>query len=659
MVWRALKPTKQTNTKKAIFGFDIETYDDNKKFYCASVYGLEKNGKPYKNTFFTKQDVIDEFKTGRYRNSFVVATNLQFDFFGVFNKHEEIQEFHTLFRGSDLLMAKTFIIDGKFNKKSYTGKKRGDGRKGHSLTFIDTSNYVHMRVKDMGELLGIEKLKIGELIGQKPKTIEEEERMIEYNIRDAQVSREFMVFLFDAFKDLGASPKTTIASTAMSLFKNKYLKQTYWRQDTEVLKDLFKGYYGGRTEVFKRGKIENMNYYDINSLYPSVMIRKFPDPNSGRTTYKDTLHYIEEYEGISDVDIIAPDLHYPYLPFRRPDKLVFATGTWRGSYTHFELKKAMFLGYKITKVHKTHYYKETCRPFKEYVEELYSKRKEYKAKGSNMQLVVKLLLNSLYGKFGQKFEERDNWIPAKNITMEEIKSYDKVERINDFMCVKETVEPAAFCIPIWSAYVTAYARDVLFNYFPEIPPLYCDTDSIVSPKETSTSSDLGDMKLEYQIKDGIIVKPKMYAFISSEGEEVIKLKGVGGNIDMEKFNNILDGEPVEYLKFTKFKESQRRNMIPNQLQWVDKNIGLIDNKRDWGAEFDRNVLQKSRPLFLINGLTKQEVNEQYSKAQEAWQDNIKSEMLELIDSDKFDKHSVGVDIDPEEFIENEIFFETL
>jgi hypothetical protein len=41
--------------------------------------------------------------------------------------------------------------------------------------------------------------------------------------------------------------------------------------------------------------------------------------------------------------------------------------------------------------------------FKEYVEKMYTLRMKY-AKGTSMNLIAKLLMNSLYGKFGMKLE---------------------------------------------------------------------------------------------------------------------------------------------------------------------------------------------------------------------------------------------------------------
>jgi len=243
---------------------------------------------------------------------------------------------------------------------------------------------------------------------------------------------------------------------------------------------------------------------------------------------------------------------------------------------------------------------KVCQPFKGYVGELYSLRKKYKSENNSMELVVKLLLNSLYGKFGQKFIGRDNWIPA-NISMEELDKLDKVERVGDFFCVKKTSDPSCFCIPIWASYTTAYARDKLFSYIIETDPYYCDTDSIITDKELPESSELGEMKLEMYIKHGVIVKPKMYALLDGNNQEYVKVKGVGTRLTIESFKSILRGEKVSYIKFTKFKESMRRGLIPNELQNVEKDLSLEDTKRIWSSPFDPKRTQLSAPLHLIRG----------------------------------------------------------
>jgi len=155
-----LKPTKQRNFKGRIFGFDIETCNDNKEFVCASVWEDEDYVDPYnsvvtkKSWFFTnKRELINFFKTERFKNSVIAATNLGFDFFGTFEREEEIRKFRTLFRGSSLVFAKTWIRNREFSDKAYKINKRKKKYYGKpcSITFIDTFNYAKISVEKIGK----------------------------------------------------------------------------------------------------------------------------------------------------------------------------------------------------------------------------------------------------------------------------------------------------------------------------------------------------------------------------------------------------------------------------------------------------------------------------------------------------------------------------
>ena len=599
-----LKPTKQRGCNKRIFGFDIETYDDNKSFLMASITSDDE-----KWIFRDKHELIDFFKTKKFNNSIIVASNLAFDFMGTFFGEKEIKDFDWIFRGSSMIYAKTYIHHKQFQKSAQT-----QTGKAFPIWFIDTFNYCNLSVEKLGKILKFPKLDKPDFLGKYPKNETEWKIMIDYNVRDSQISEQYMKFLYDSFITLGASPKLTIASTSMSLFKNKYLDCDYFRHPIDVLDDLFKGYYGGRTEAFKRGsfgykEIESMgevsvtsdiyNYYDFNSLYPSVMINDYPNPNTLRTNHRNTLRYINEYHGMSDVTIFCPDMKIPLLPVRTNDKLIFPTGEFRGWYTHIELRKAIDEGYTIIEVHKCHYYKETCRPFDKYVTDLYKLRQKYKKEKSPMESVVKLHLNSLYGKFGQKFRNVDDYHPF-NHSVEELSKLDNFERVGDFIRIKqELVNPSAFCIPIWACYVTAYGRMKLWDTLVISDPLYCDTDSIITKKNLPCSDKLGDLKLEMTISHGIIVKPKFYAFSSDKGDTV-KIKGVAKHLSMTDFDNLMSNPKVEYIKFMKFKESIRRGFIPNELQDTEKNLSLEDTKRNWLKPFNSVELQDSEPLSMQN-----------------------------------------------------------
>ena len=653
---RILKPTKQRCFKGKIYGFDIETANDNKDFVCASVY-LDDNN----HWFFTDKDaLINFFKTKRFHNSVVCATNLSFDFFGLFFQSEEVKQFQTLFRGSDLLYAKTYIKGKEFCSKSYVRDKNGKrvGKQGERLIFLDTLNYCKMSVESLGNILNVHKLKKPDFLGDHPRNVEEWNELKAYNIQDSKVSKMYIEFLYDAFEELGATPKNTIASTSMSLFKNKYLKhEGYFVHDTDELLEQFNAYYGGRTEALKRGKIENYNYYDFNSLYPSVMRYAYPDPNSKRVSRKNTCDFINNYDGVAHVDVWCPQMKYPLLPVKTKDKLIFGIGSFSGWYSNVELRRAMELGYVIKKVHKTYYFKKMCHPFKEYVEDLYALRKKYKADGNKMEQVVKLLMNSLYGKFGQKFVGKDNWIPF-NHTLEELDKLDNFERIGDFIRVKqEQSDPSAFCFPIWALYTTAYARIKMHYAMLECNPVYVDTDSLVTTKTMDESLELGDLKKEMTISFGLVVKPKFYAFRDSEDHDYVKIKGVGKRLTMMEFNGVVLNPKVFYKKFMKFKESIRRGFIPNEIMDMEKELSLEDNKRVWSECFNPLQLQDSFPVEVVTideeSMTIDVYNEKLLKAEEVHDRKMEKQQELYFKSDLFDSHAVGSDISNKEFFENE------
>lgn len=589
-----LTPTTQHKSKYRILGFDVETYDRNKNFLCASIIG-----KDCKIFYTNRKDFINILRQPYFKNTIVCATNLTFDFFQLFFEEIEIiKSINPLFRGSDLLSVITYLHNGEFYK---TRVDKSAGK----IYFLDTLNYVRLSVEKFGGILGLPKLEKPSFLGEYPKNDEEWEYIKEYNIRDSEVTYKSMTFLMESFYKLGATFRPTIASTAMSVFRNKYLKETYYRHEIPVLDDIFESYYGGRTEAFKRGYFTDYNYYDFNSLYPSVMkYNVYPNPNTIRSIFTNTLDYIKEYEGVSNVDIECPYMKYPILPYKFMNKLFFPIGTFSGWYTHVELREAMKLGYKILNVNKTHYYKETCTPFNEYVTDLYAKRQKYKKEGSTMELVTKLLLNSLYGKFGQKFRDKDNVIPFTH-SADELKRYKYVETIGNgyFLRVVEDREPAGYCIPIWASYVTAYGRIKLHKYIQKCNPLYADTDSIITKSYFPDSTLLGDLKLEKRIKQGIIVKPKFYYTETYDGESDAKAKGVGMKLTVADFRNLIDTKTIKYTKFLKPRECFRRNLEkPGLLMDVEKTFSLEDTKRFWNDKlFDPTKLQSSEPVKFDNG----------------------------------------------------------
>ena len=630
-----LKPGKQRFNRLKIYGFDVETYDENRGFVCASLYYDDNN----KWIFYSQREFIDFLKLGILRNVIIACTNLSFDFFQSFFNEDEVMNFNFLFRGSNLLYAKTYLKDGVF-------VKRWDRKCRDKIVFIDTSNYARLKVEKMGSILNIPKLEKPDFLGEFPKSESEWAELKDYNMRDSEISCKFLRFLYSEFENLGATPKLTIASTAMSLFRNKYLDRCYERHDKDILEKEFLAYYGGRTEAFARGRVEDCNFYDINSLYPYVMRMELPDPESMHISFKDSDEFLRKYNGISHVSVECPhDLKYPLLPFRTKTKLLFPSGSFEGWYVNAELRKALQLGYKIVKVFESHYYTKSCFPFRGYVDDLYKRRLEF-GKSSPMGFVVKLLLNSLYGKFGQKFKDRDNWEP-NDLSFKEIQESKNLEVVGRFVRIVKDCRPANFCVPLWASHITCYARLLLYDYIVECEPYYVDTDSVMTKKSLVCGDGLGMMKLEGSVSYGIVVKPKMYALRGVFGDDVekVKVKGLGLKLAFDNFLDLIDKPDVVYKKFSTFKEAIRRGLVPGELADVKKSFGLEDSKREWKGVFDPECLEFSRPVVLVEGLCREELL--------CLRDRFECERV--FEGDVLD--SKGVDVGDGEFVDNEAWFE--
>jgi hypothetical protein len=623
-----LKSTKQRFNKKRIFGFDIETYNRNKCFGLASIVG-----EGYCKVFYSKQDFIKEVKTNKiFRNAIIFATNLGFDFWGTFYKNED-KNFRTLMKNGGLMQSKTYFDGDNFTPHC---KKKTKSLK--SLTFWDTLNYAQASVEELGDIIGVKKMDKPKCFERKPQTPEEWKELEAYNINDSTITYLFMKNFISDIEEIGCTLKMTIASTTMSGFRNKFLDDEYIRHNTSSLLEQFNAFYGGRTETFKRGYFKDVNYYDVNSLYPKQMRDKvFPDPNSKRETKANNINAIKNYEGISHIKIYMPPAKVGVLPQKTGENLIFpANCNLEGWWCHPEIRRAIVEGGIIIKVYKSIYFTKNCRPFKDFIETIYNKRLQYQAIGSQKEKSMKMLMNALFGKFGQKFVDRPNTISEKYFTLQG-KEYNQLHLSEDgkWYSYTETVEPSAFCIPVWASYTTCYGRLQLFDLLKHHDPIYCDTDSIMTKDTLPTSTELGELKLESPIRELITVKAKFYAYVDEKGDGYVKIKGISlpmlvlksemfstikkkgrdkKMLNIKGFMSILNNPKVNFTRFAKFKECLRMfGIVPNEVIETCKILSLNDTKRDWGTQTYQQLLpdlqsfQESRPWDL------EDYNEIHSK----------------------------------------------
>jgi len=588
---KALTPLFQKHLKtKNILSIDVETYGKENTFYSCGIYN-EEEFKYFLDKEEAQKYLINETKS----NTIIVATNLSFDFTVIFYDSKYWNDFK-------IIMNQGRMLEAVYQPKSHKKNK---------LIFLDTLNFAQFSVKVMGEILNIPKLNPPSCLGLIPSNTKEEQEIKIYNKRDCEVTYKFTKLLQEGFNKIGCNMKVTIASTSMDLFRRKYLrfpiiKEKYQLpQSEEVNKMIFNSYYGGRTEVFKRGPIGRMKYYDVNSLYPYAMMEEYPNPNTVKTIYSPKKYVIEFFEGVSDVLIRTNESEYPDLPYRQEMKqgvkLIFPQGVIRGVYTHADLRRAISKGYKVLKIYKSIYYKKTFYPFKDYVMDLYEKRMYYKKRKSPMEIIYKLLLNSLYGKFAQKHLADIKFFDLRYFTDEQMDEFHNSDELETYMndtykgfTITKKICNQAHVFPIFSSYTTGHARTIINKHIEDSKAYYSDTDSVVTDKSIKVDTKLGGLKVEHDIISGFLVKPKMYMFDTPE-KTIVKLKGVP-RVSKEDFLKVINNNSVSYDKFSKLKESIRKNIKPNTIMRMTKTIDLQDNKRKWATPFIKDLLQESMPL---------------------------------------------------------------
>jgi hypothetical protein len=382
-----------------------------------------------------------------------------------------------------------------------------------------------------------------------------------------------------------------------------------------VNKKIRESYYGGRVETFTRGTIPKVNHYDINSLYPYCMTKVFPFPNSIQHTKKGTVEHIMQYEGVSFVHLHIVKQRIGPLPFRHNGQLLFPTGFISGYYTHVELRETLVYGVEIVDVGETFYYEKVFYPFTNWVADLYKQRMEKKAAGNPLEIMDKLMLNGLYGRFGMDYSDVDSIISEHQFSPTDYIEYDLVEPLkHGYYRVKQTdcSDVPCFAFPIIAAYVTSYGRLELLHKMKmyEKDILYCDTDSIFiedAAGKFPTSNDLGDLKAEHgkePYAKVIFVKSKAYA-IQATNKTVIKWKGLRDIKEKTQFDQLLKDKKItetrllKYRTYLKGKKHHKKADIPINAPYTsEKNVDFEDKKRLWPDVFNKNKRQESLPIHF-------------------------------------------------------------
>lgn len=525
-----------------------------------------------------------------------------------------------------------------------------------SIRFIDSLNHIAQGLSSFPKIFGIKEMKKGyfpytfntdenqNYIGQippieyfNPDEMMEDKRkdfmewynkqneyvynfkkeLDDYCCSDVDILKRSMEIYIDegiALNGLNPIKCSTIASYAMKVYRTNYLKK-----DTICVlkKDEYdfckRGFFGGRTEVFKLHKKFEMSdvekgkyidYADIQSLYPTVQY--YDQLPCGIPKWDEDVEYSKEYLenhfGYYEVDIVCPkNIHIPLLPEKKDMKLNFdLVDKDKAVYTSVELLRAVEIGYEIKKIYKVLYFDRSDDLFKgyvrnflkiktecggysgddidEYIQRYYDAcgvllEKEKIKANKGKKLLAKILLNSLWGKFGQKdnmptteyITDPSKWFRmlrdnnAGKITLQNETLFENGNTMYVQYVSNETAKSSLNTTNVALAgFTTSQARLRLYQELYKLDKrvIYCDTDSIVYEHDDSKynipiSDVLGGWELEadektkeaHIITEFVGFAPKSYAFKTTKDYVSVKCKGITLHYNNSKkinFDSLID-----------------------------------------------------------------------------------------------------------------------
>lgn len=416
--------------------------------------------------------------------------------------------------------------------------------------------------------------------------------LIEYNELDCVILWRAISRFEMVLKSLGGQLQMTLASCSMFLFRSKYLKRVI-STSPQVNAVSRQSYVASRVEIFSR-ECEQANYYDINSSFPYAMTFKAPGNliNANRTLPDHDLC-------LADCEIEVPPMHLPPLAYRAHMRVYFPYGKWRAWFTGVDLRLLQETGGKIIKVHECLHF----APFddlRSFATDLYDRR--LSAPDAMQKLVLKLLLNSLYGKFGESSLKTsmicfpDSPPDGESVSM----------LMPGVFLVDREAEVAHAHVPI-SAHITAKAREVLYDYMRNAGSYhYCDTDGFATNAEgIETGNGLGALKLEMQISRGRFYRPKVYELHDRNGIDIrAKAKGFSLAPDNEmmqtferterdklakehtynQFTKLVNGHSIENRRFYRIRELLRTSEYRPTEARITKGLQREIPKREFSGD---------------------------------------------------------------------------
>jgi hypothetical protein len=428
-----------------------------------------------------------------------------------------------------------------------------------TLKCLDTLNFFRMPLAVLGESVGLPKLLM-------PDNWEDADRSDAYCRRDVEIIMTAMLNWWDWIeRDRLGGFAPTLAGQALRTYRARFMRHDLFAHANKDVIELERSaYYGGRVECWRIGRLPgSWHIVDVNSMFPWVMATmpvahryRYTQRRPSLRGLRDTLatHGVVARVRIDTDEPVYParralglkvpaDLYMDLLSARQMESattLIFPVGRFTTTLSTPELEYALEQGHIHSVEHMAVY--DTSILFSDYVDYFYTQRLNAAAAGDRARvLYCKVLLNALYGKFGQRSLHYEDTGTTPDLTprVTEILDAATGERIRErqFGGVVQRLsdQGEAFdAVASIAGHITAGARMHLWRLAKEAGRhnvAYMDTDSLIVNGEGLAllhdhmdATRLGALKLERSADYCEVRALKEYIF-----GDLYKSKGVRRN----------------------------------------------------------------------------------------------------------------------------------
>ena len=619
------QPTKKIKTAKPNLAFDSETSDGYTYLIADSngrkiaLKGLEDYLK-----FLSYQGYQ---KTVNWWYNLTYDTNSLLKFLNRQQRREIIATNKINVHGYQIsIIPNKELVISTLSKDEYN--KDGTLKIKNSVFFYDLAQfYDFKRLKDLAVKVNMEKVEVADIsnINWNKYLVDDTYHKLinDRCIIDSEITKLLADKLTVEINKLVIINKYKSKASIARKYVLENLKKKMQLPDYGLLQASLDCYHAGHIETMRMGAFTNVYNADINSAYPYAMSNIYETDGTyirNRSYEPDAIYSYFNVMVEYDNEYVSP------LWYNVGNNNYHATGFYKTWITKTEYEYLDSMGYQII-IEKAYHLKRSpnsTKPFENIIHDLYKRRLQAKAEHDDIEKVIKVILNSMYGvtintvlKYEETEDDTDVWI---------INAFDEI--IN----YQKTFKATNMYNPLFATEITAQTRVKIFNDFKK---QYKDMNAISTdgiyltkkPHNIKPDNKLGGYSLDkidkYILlgsgryfnlnKDGSINNDKSrFRSVSMQPDAMFGIMDINRdkkNVEINKTKVIKLKESVKNssyydIKFSSFPiQHYYEKDLFNTFQDVSKRINFYESRRKWFDEFNTiqdifDIQLESRPYNI-------------------------------------------------------------